>query len=79
LPMGAWARDVDDEGTGHEGHILALDAAVFELDGRARLTVALRGERADPDGLGRRAAAALLDQGATQLLGPRRSADSPEV
>lgn len=79
LPMGAWARDVDDEGTGHEGHILALDAAVFELDGRARLTVALRGESADPDGLGRRAAAALLDQGATQLLGPRRSADSPEV
>jgi hydroxymethylbilane synthase len=79
LPMAAWARDVNDNRTERDGQILALDAAVFELDGRARLTVALRGKRADPAGLGHRAALALLDQGAAQFLEPKRSAYSPEV
>ena len=77
--MAAWARDMDAVEIGHAGQMLALDAAVFELDGRARVTVALRGERDDPDGLGRRAALALRDQGATLLLGPRPSDDSREL
>jgi hydroxymethylbilane synthase len=64
LPMAAWARDVEDDGPA-----LALDAVVFDPDGRARVTVALVGPRDDPDDLGRRAARALLDQGATPLLG----------
>jgi hydroxymethylbilane synthase len=64
LPMAAWARDVDDNGPA-----LAIDAIVFEPDGRARVTVALVGPRDDPDDLGRRAAKDLLDQGATTLLG----------
>jgi len=71
LPLAVWARDVGDDGTGHDGQMLALDAAVFELDGRARVKVALRGERIDPSGLGRRAASALRDQGARQFLEPR--------
>jgi hydroxymethylbilane synthase len=78
LPMAAWARDVDDDRPGHDGQLLALDAVVFELDGRSRVSVVLQGTRADPDGLGRRAALELREQGATQLLEPRRSADSPK-
>jgi hydroxymethylbilane synthase len=76
LPMAAWARDIDDDRSGSQGQMLAIDAAVFDVDGRARVTVALIGKRTDPDGLGRRAASALRDQGATTLLEPRPSADS---
>jgi hydroxymethylbilane synthase len=64
LPMAAWARDVEDDSLA-----LALDAVVFDPDGCACVTVALVGQRDDPDDLGRRAAKALLDQGATTLLG----------
>lgn len=64
LPMAAWARDVEDDDPA-----LALDAVVFDPDGRACVTVAIVGPRDDPDDLGRRAAKALLDQGATTLLG----------
>jgi hydroxymethylbilane synthase len=64
LPMAAWARDTDDDGPA-----LAIDAVVFDPDGRACVTVALRGHRDDPDDLGCRAAKALLDRGATPLLG----------
>jgi hydroxymethylbilane synthase len=67
LPMAAWARDIEDERGG--APVLALDAVVFDPDGRACVTVSLRGPRDDPDDLGRRAAQALLDQGATPLLG----------
>ena len=56
LPMAAWARDVEGDETNHDGPALALDAAVFDPDGRARVAVTLRGARTDPDGLGRRAA-----------------------
>ena len=55
LPMAAWARDVEDDETDQDGPALALDAAVFDPDGRDRVTVALRGPRDDPDSLGRRA------------------------
>jgi hydroxymethylbilane synthase len=68
LPMAAWARDIEDD---QAGPALAIDAIVFDPDGRARVTVALHGSRDDPEDLGRRAAKALLDQGATLLL--RRS------
>jgi hydroxymethylbilane synthase len=67
LPMAAWARDVEDDQGAEPA--LAIDATVFDPDGRDRVTVALRGPRDDPDGLGLRTATALLDQGATPLLG----------
>ena len=81
IPMAAWARDVEgDESTGAgqpDGPALAIDAVVFDPDGRERITASLRGPREDADGLGRRAAQALRDQGAEPLLGagpvrPRR-------
>jgi hydroxymethylbilane synthase len=73
LPMAAWARDADGDETNHDGPALALDAAVFDPDGFARVAVALRGARTDPDGLGRRAAQALRNQGAISLLRRRLS------
>jgi porphobilinogen deaminase len=47
---------------------LALDAAVYDPDGRDRVLVTLHGPLADPEDLGRRAAQALRDQGAEALL-----------
>jgi len=66
IPMAAWARDV--EGEEDQLHSLALDAAVFDPDGRTCVTAALIGPRDDPDGLGQRVAQALRDQGALALL-----------
>jgi hydroxymethylbilane synthase len=68
IPMAAWARDVDDEQ--EEGRVggLALDAAVFDPDGRARVAAALLGPRDDPEGLGLRVAQALRAGGAEALL-----------
>jgi hydroxymethylbilane synthase len=72
IPMAAWARDVEeDESEGRpdgSGSMLAIDAVVFEPDGRERVAASLRGPRDDPDGLGRRAAPALRDRGAEPLL-----------
>lgn len=68
LPMAAWARDVEGDETDREGRALVLDAAVFDLDGRTRVAVTVRGARTDPDGLGRRAAQSLRDRGAEGLL-----------
>ena len=68
IPMAAWARDIEGEETEPDRPMLAIDAAVFDPDGRDRVAVALRGPRDDPDGLGRRAAQALRDQGAEPLL-----------
>ena len=65
LPMAAWARDV----TIGETPNLALDATVFDPDGRDRISIALQGPRDDPEALGRRAAESLLEQGAGKLLG----------
>lgn len=66
IPMAAWARDVDDGSTGPG---LALDAAVYDPDGRERLFTSLRGPRDNPEELGRRVAQDLRDQGAERLLG----------
>jgi hydroxymethylbilane synthase len=72
IPMAAWARDVEgDEGARAgrpDGPALAIDAVVFDPDGRERVAASLLGPRDDPDGLGRRAAQALRDQGAEPLL-----------
>jgi hydroxymethylbilane synthase len=61
IPMGAWARPTEDGA-------LALDAAVFDPDGRARVFASLLGPSDDPDGLGRHIAQALREQGADRLL-----------
>jgi hydroxymethylbilane synthase len=69
IPMAAWARDaLEDGGAPDRGQVLAIDAAVFDPDGRERIAVSLLGPRDDPDALGRRAALALRDQGAGALL-----------
>ncbi len=68
LPMAAWARDIEGDDTDPEVAALAINAAVFEPDGRACVTVALRGPRDDAGSLGRRAAQALRDQGAIPLM-----------
>ncbi len=68
LPLAAWAREVSGESTSSVGLELALDAAVFDIDGRTRVAVTLTGSPDDPLGLGRRAAAALCEQGAAALL-----------
>ena len=47
---------------------LALDAAVFDPDGRAHVAAALRGPLDDPEGLGLRVAQALRARGAESLL-----------
>jgi len=75
LPIAAWARDVENDDTDSDGPTLALAVAVFDPDGRDRVTVTLRGPRDDPDGLGRRAAFALRDQGAMPLLERARSSE----
>jgi hydroxymethylbilane synthase len=67
LPVAAWARDVDDTETVDSG--LALDATVFDPDGRAAVSVSLSGSRHGALELGERVARALLDQGASALLG----------
>ena len=61
IPLGAWGRDA-------EGDSLALDVAVFDPDGRARVLSSFLGPRDDPEGLGRRVAEALRGQGAERLL-----------
>jgi hydroxymethylbilane synthase len=81
IPMAAWARDVEgveDEPDG-PSRAMAIDAVVFDPDGRDRVAVGLRGPRDDPDGLGKAAAQALRDQGAERLLKRgRETAPSPE-
>ncbi len=77
IPMAAWARDVEAEGTSAGrpdglGPALAIDAVVLDPDGRERVAVGLRGPRDDPDGLGRRAAQVLRDRGAEPLLARAR-------
>jgi hydroxymethylbilane synthase len=78
IPMAAWARDVEgDESAGEgqpDGPAMAIDAVVFDPDGRERVAASLRGPRDDPDGLGRRAAQVLRDRGAEPLLKRARQA-----
>ncbi len=68
IPMGAWARDIDVDINGDKSTLLALDAAVFDADGRTQVAVTLTGPREDPRELGLRVAAALRAQGAEPLL-----------
>ena len=42
IPLAAWARDADDG-------LLALDAAVFDPDGRARVFASVTGPLDDPE------------------------------
>ncbi len=64
IPMAAWARDVDDEA----GPALALDAVVFDPDGRERVSAGEVGRQDDPGALGRRVAQSLRGLGADALL-----------
>jgi hydroxymethylbilane synthase len=66
LPMAAWARDIN--GNEAEGPTLAIDAAVFDPDGRDRVAKTLKGPRDDPETLGRQVAQYLLNHGARPLL-----------
>jgi hydroxymethylbilane synthase len=68
LPLAAWARDTTSTSADARVPAFAINAAVFDPDGRSRLTVALSGERKDPEQLGYHAAQALRDQGAARLL-----------
>ena len=68
IPMAAWARDVDGEDEKRSASQLALDATVFDPDGRARISVSLQGPPSNPDDLGRRVAQSLRAQGAERLL-----------
>ena len=77
LPMAAWARDVLGDEINFKGPALAINAAVFDPDGRTQVAVALWGRRDDPADLGNRAAQALRDDGATRLLEPRPSTANP--
>jgi hydroxymethylbilane synthase len=60
IPMGTWARRIAAG--------LALDAEVFDPDGRQRVFAALCGSPDDPDDLGCRVARSLRQQGADRLL-----------
>jgi hydroxymethylbilane synthase len=76
LPIAAWARDVEGNEINLGAPALAINAAVYDADGRARVAVALQGPRDEPKSLGRRAAEALCDQGAISLLERRPASDS---
>ncbi|HEV3164030.1 MAG TPA: hydroxymethylbilane synthase [Isosphaeraceae bacterium] len=62
IPLAAWGRDTGD--------MLALDVAVFSLDGQERLAAEASGPQNDPEGLGRKVAGILRDLGAERLLRP---------
>ena len=68
LPMAAWARDVNGNEAPEKSPALAIDAAVFDPDGRDRIAVTLSGPRDDPEALGYRAAQNLLGRGAKSLM-----------
>jgi hydroxymethylbilane synthase len=68
LPMGAWARDLEWRGSERGAPMLAIDAGVFAVDGSQRVLISLQGPGDDPEALGRRAAQALLEGGASALL-----------
>jgi len=60
VPVGALARE--------DGDILHLQARVASLDGSLTVAASGQGPSSDPEGLGRRVAADLLDQGAGEIL-----------
>jgi hydroxymethylbilane synthase len=76
LPMAAWAREVEGDESIPGVLPLAISAALFDPDGRARMGVTLHGPGDDPIGLGQRAAQVLLNQGGVALLGRSSSSNS---
>ncbi len=68
IPLAAWARDLDPDIDVDIPGQLALDAAVFDPDGHARVAATLTGPRDCPRELGLRMARALRDHGAEPLL-----------
>jgi hydroxymethylbilane synthase len=68
VPVGAWARDGDGGEAAALGLTLVLDIAVFDPDGRDRISISLSGPSDDPNGLGWRAAQLLRIRGAEKLL-----------
>jgi hydroxymethylbilane synthase len=68
VPIAAWARQVESNEIHRLDEALALDAAVFNVDGRARLKVSLKGARTRPEDLGCRVAEMLRSQGAVPLM-----------
>ena len=60
IPLAAWGRSTAAG--------LALDAAVFDPEGRQRIFASLSGSPDDPDDLGCRVAQSLREQGADRLL-----------
>ena len=64
IPLAAWARYADGK--------LLLEAAVFDLDGREKLSIAITGDNG-PDSLGHRAAGQLRALGADEVLARARA------
>jgi hydroxymethylbilane synthase len=60
IPLGAWGRE--------ENGMLALDVAVYSVDGQRKITAKAIAELDSADALGRSVAALLLEQGAAELL-----------
>lgn len=60
IPLAAWGRSEADR--------LALDAAVFDPDGRERISASATGPFDEPEELGREVARMLREQGAARLL-----------
>lgn len=71
VPIGAYARLVDG--------LLVMDAVVGSVDGKVILRAHMEGVAADPEGLGRKMVARLLDLGAAAVLAQIRdvSVDAP--
>ncbi len=67
-PVGALA----EVGEGEDGPELFLRAAVVAADGSDMLRLSATGPVDDADALGRRLAADLLDEGASELMGSTR-------
>jgi len=76
VPIAAWARDNHYTRGMNDAGLLALDAAVFDPDGQARISAAETGPLDAPQDLGVRVAQALRAQGAEPLLQRGRSPTS---
>jgi hydroxymethylbilane synthase len=80
IPMGAWARVVQDPDAVNKSGTLTLDAVVFDPDGRLRISAAETGPLNAPRDLGIRVAQALRAQGSERLLQRTRdTTKSPPV
>ncbi len=71
VPIGAYARIVDD--------LLVMDAVVGSVDGKTILREHMEGVVTDPEGLGRKMVARLLDLGAAEILAEIRDVSVADV